>query len=770
MKQKTKHLLILCAGAVLVACTSAPAPEELPTLIPAPEQVTWERGSYRLPDRVRIGTADARLAGQAGYLAESLAPYVPEVSLGEERGEIELSLDTTATAPEAYRLSVSPKGIRIAGGSPRGVANGIATLRQLLPAATDEAAVLPCAEIADKPAFEWRGAMLDVSRHFFDKEEICRLIDQMAQLKLNKFHWHLTDDQGWRVEIKAYPELTRKGAWRRYNKQDRLCMERAVREQDDDFRIPAKRLRTEGADTLYGGYYTQQEIREVVAYAAARGIDIVPEIDMPGHFLQAIECYPQVTCFKPTPWDEEGFSAPLCPGKEEALAFCRNIWKELFELFPYEFVHIGGDEVNMTNWSRCPRCRARMRAEGLADGHELQAWFTRQMQRFFEENGRRMIGWDELLQGGVDSTATIMWWRPWETGTVSQATRLGCDVILCPSTWFYLSFEEDAAAQRRTAEFEMLPDSLSPEQLRRIRGVQGNVWAEKVPTWARVEYLLYPRLPIVAEKGWCDPKRVRPGELAARTLRYCDRLEAAGINFRIPSLENYHERSVFTDSVRTTLSCPYPGAILRYTCDGSVPTETSPRYTAPITIREEMLLQVRAFHPNGKRGDWVKIRYEKSPFAPAAEVGQTRPGLQAEWFFARFPDCAAIGGKQPDGCAVVDSVGFPEAARGRIATGILFRGYIRIPKEGIYTFEVASDDGSLLRIGDRVVIENEGEHALIAKTGQAALAAGLHPIELRYFDYNGGEVSLHGVDDSGKRIPLDGEWLCHDAETAGKLR
>lgn len=760
--------MVAAAGSwMLAGCATTPSAEALPVLIPQPQQVEWTGGSYRLPAQTRIGIADPQLAAQGDYLAEALASRTESVSQPGRQGDILLQLDTAALAGEAYRLSVTKSGIRITGGSPRGVVNAIASLRQLLPAGEAAEAVVPGVEIADAPAFGWRGVMLDVSRHFFDKEEILRLLDQMACLKLNKFHWHLTDDQGWRIEIRAYPELTRRGGWRRFNKQDTICLGRAAREKNADFRLPEKRLRVEGADTLYGGYYTQAEIREVVAYAAARGIDVIPEIDMPGHFLQAIECYPELTCFDPESWSGEAFSSPLCVGRDEALTFCENIWKEVFELFPGEYVHIGGDEVNMKNWNRCPRCRARMRHEGLADGHALQAWFTRRMQRFFEANGRRMIGWDELLQGGVAPSTTVMWWRPWVPESVDRATRQGCDVILCPQTWFYFSLEEDPGSLKRICNYELLPDSLPAEQRARVLGVQCNIWSEKVPTWSRAEYLFYPRLLIVAEKGWCAPERVREADLMPRLLRYCERLDAEEINYRIPSLENFHEFCVFTDSIRSTVTCPLPGATLRYTLDGSVPTAASPRYEGPITFHDDALLQVRAFHSDGRTGDWVKIRYEKCGYAAPTRVGTTRPGLQAEWYFRRFPKCDAVGGAEPDGRCVVDSVQFPAVAKGRRATGILFRGYVNVPEDRIYTFELASNDGSVLRIDGRVVIDNDGEHTLVEKTGQAALSAGLHPLELRYFDYNGGRVTLALVDDRGRRIPMGGEWFCHTAEEAG---
>ena len=754
----------LAVGMWLMACTG-PAPDERPVLIPAPQKTIWGDGTYRLPERLQLGIADTVLIAAAGYVNEVLAPYGTVAVDRCDRGDIVLELDSAALPPEGYRLSVTHAGVRIGGGSYRGVVNGIATLRQLLPAKAGSGAKIPYAEIADRPAFGWRGVMLDVSRHFFDKEEIFTLLDQMARLKLNTFHWHLTDDQGWRIEIPCYPELTQEGAWRLFNRQDTLCMGRAAREQNDDFLLPVRRLRTDGADTLYGGYYTRKDIREVVAYAAVRGIDVIPEIDMPGHCLQAIDSYPWLACFGRGSWGQS-FSSPLCVGKDRTLAFCESVWEELFELFPYEYVHMGGDEVDKSNWKRCPDCQTRMRAEGLPDEAALQAWVMHRMQRFCEARGRRMIGWDEILEGGAVPGATVMWWRPWEPQSVSAATRQGCEVVLCPQSWFYFSLEEDANSLARIGRFDMLPDALCGAQKRQIKGVQGNLWTEKIPTWSRAEYMFYPRLLVLAEKGWTEPGKFDEDAFMSRLLDYCRRLDDEGVNYRIPSLTNYHAVSVFTDSVRTAVVCPLPGAVLRYTLDGSVPTVNSPRYDAPLVIRDDCMLHIRPYHADGRTGDWITVRYEKQDYARPLEPRDTEPGLCVDWYFRRFPGCDAIGIPETlyaaGGRCVVDSVCFPRAAAGRRAVGMIFRGYIDIPATGIYTFALASDDGAILRIGGRVVVDNDGEHPLLEKSGQVALSAGLHPLELRYFDYNGGEIRLVLLGDDGARHPLDTDLLRHD--------
>ena len=297
-------------------------------------------------------------------------------------------------------------------------------------------------QIEDAPRFEWRGFMLDASRHFWNKKEVKHVLDLMSLYKLNKFHWHLSDDQGWRIEIEKYPLLTEKGAWRKFNTQDRTCMARAKEEDNTDFLIPEDKIRIVEGDTLYGGYYTHDDIKEIVAYATQRGIDVIPEIDMPGHFLAAISQYPELACDGLIGWGEI-FSSPICPGKDATLEFCRNVFKEVFELFPYEYVHMGGDEVEKANWKKCPLCQKRIRTEKLGSVEELQAWFVRDMEKFFPANGKRLIGWDEVVADGLSSDAAITWWRSWAKDALPTATAQKQKVIACPNEYFYFDYAQD---------------------------------------------------------------------------------------------------------------------------------------------------------------------------------------------------------------------------------------------------------------------------------------------------------------------------------------
>ena len=415
----------------------------------------------------------------------------------------------------------------------------------------------------------------------------------------------------------------------------------------------------------------------MVAYAAVRGIDVIPEIDMPGHCLQAIDSYPWLACFGRGSWGQS-FSSPLCVGKDRTLAFCESVWEELSNFSPMNmFTWVATRSIRATG-NVVPTVRPVCVPKGCLTKRLFRRGSCTVCSAFCEARGRRMIGWDEILEGGAVPGATVMWWRPWEPQSVSAATRQGCEVVLCPQSWFYFSLEEDANSLARICRFDMLPDSLSDAQKRQIKGVQGNLWTEKIPTWSRAEYMFYPRLLVLAEKGWTEPGKFDEDAFMSRLLDYCRRLDDEGVNYRIPSLTNYHAVSVFTDSVRTAVVCPLPGAVLRYTLDGSVPTVNSPRYDAPLVIRDDCMLHIRPYHADGRTGDWITVRYEKQDYARPLEPRDTEPGLCVDWYFRRFPGCDAIGIPETlyaaGGRCVVDSVCFPRAAAGRRAVGMIFRG------------------------------------------------------------------------------------------------
>jgi hexosaminidase len=415
-----------------------------------------------------------------------------------------------------------------------GLFYGVQSLLQLLPpevfstqVAQRVAWTIPCLKIQDQPRFKWRGFMLDVSRHFFSKTEIERVLEMMALHKLNVFHWHLVDDQGWRIEIKKYPKLTEVGAWR----------------TGVGFKLDPKSTTAYGPDGRYGGYYTQEETREIVAYAQARHITIVPEIEMPGHSSAALSAYPQLSCFGGpynTDMSSGIFKGIYCAGSDEPFAFLQDVLAEVMELFPGSFIHIGGDEVPKDNWKKCPKCQDRMKAEGLKNERELQSYFIRRIERFINERGRRVIGWSEIAEGGLPEHAAIMDW----IGGGVEAARAGHDVVMSPTKYCYLdAYQSTNRANEPKAmggflpleqvySFEPFPSDLEPEFRRHILGGQGNLWTEYIPNLKQAEYMALPRLSALAEVLW-SPSGLRDYEDFTRRLQMqYRRFDTLGVSYR----------------------------------------------------------------------------------------------------------------------------------------------------------------------------------------------------------------------------------------------
>lgn len=747
---------VIAAGVSLVSCSNQTA--SLVNIVPVPAQLETRSGVFTLTDGMSIGVAADSLKPAAEYLAGILSASTGyTINVTDGAGDISLKAEPMEGAKGAYTLKASGSGVEITGNCYAGVIYGIESLRQMLPAQIESKTKVegiewnvPAVEIKDEPTFGWRGIMLDVSRHFYSPAEVKEFLDLMALYKLNKFHWHLTDDQGWRVEIKKYPLLTEKGAWRKYNSHDRECLRLSKVQDNPDYALPSDKLRiTEEGDTLYGGFYTQDEIRDIVAYAAVRGIDVVPEIDMPGHMLAAVSNYKGVSCFDQTGWGTT-FSSPVCPGKESAMEFCKNVYDELTDLFPYEYVHIGGDEVEKTNWKKCKDCQKRMANNGLKTEEELQSWFIHQMEDFINSKGKKMIGWDEILEGGLSKTATVMWWRSWSKNAPEKSASQGNYVIYTPNSQFYLDYMEDKNSIPNIVGLdfgESMPDSLQSK----IMGVQGNIWCEWIPSRERMHYQAVPRLLAIAELGWAQPDKRSIEDFDARMAGQFDRLNVLGINYRIPDLTGFNATNVFTDSATLNISCLDSTAQIRYTTDGTVPTSESTLYEGPVTVSETTDFTLATFRPSGKRCNVVNTRFVKESYSPAAaDVKADKPGLTARWYDYAGNKCADITTAADKGGYEVPGVEIPKECSGNI--GLVITGYINIPADGIYTFALLSDDGSVLSIDGATVIDNDGAHSPREIIGQKALAKGMHPIKVEYFDHNGGQLRLIVTDAEGRTL------------------
>ena len=501
-----KKLFLTCA-AIVVACAAMAAEC---VIIPRPASYEPQKGKCALSSKTVVYVADKSLVRPATifckYVAEEkgLQLNVAE-GVAPSNGAIVLSIDKNLT-PEGYTLDITKGGVVIKGGSEQGVFYGLQSLRQVVFHSKGGKKVkVECMKVEDKPHFAYRGGMLDVCRHIFSVEEVKKYIDILAMHKMNRFHWHLTEDQGWRIEIKKYPNLTKVGSMRK----ETLVGLHTKKNNNYDGKP-------------YGGFFTQEQVRDIVRYAAERYIEVIPEIDMPGHMVAALASYPELGCTKGpyevrTRW---GISKDvLCVGRESTFEFIEGVLDEVAALFPSKFIHIGGDECPKHRWKVCPECQQRMKEEGLKDEHELQSYFMKRVEKYLsEKHGRSIIGWDEILEGGVSKTATVMAWRGAQRGIL--AAKLGNQVIMTPRHYCYLDYcqtsdhdgnNEPICAAGNGKKYQ-LPlrkaysldpyNELNEEQRKVIVGVQGNMWTEYVATFDHVQHMILPRTAALAEVGW----------------------------------------------------------------------------------------------------------------------------------------------------------------------------------------------------------------------------------------------------------------------------
>ena len=510
--------------------------------------------------------------------------------------------DTLGT--EGYNLSVRLDKIIIKSVHPTGVFYGMQTLFQLLPVKSvtinKNSFFIPCVEIIDKPRFGWRGMMLDVGRYFYSVDFIKKYIDYLAMHKMNSFHWHLTEDHGWRIEIKKYPKLTQIGAWREGTQYDR-----ATSQVDKN---------------PHGGYYTQDQIRDVVAYASDRFVNIVPEIEMPGHTMAALVAYPELSCtggpFKmPLYWNIQ--KDVYCAGNEQTFKFLEDVLSEVADLFPSPIIHIGGDECPKDRWKLCSKCQARMKAEGLKDERELQSYFIRRIENFLLTKNKRIIGWDEILEGGLAPNAAVMSWRGIQGGI--EAARQHHDVVMSPVDYSYFDYyqgepylEPVAFGGLLTLEkvysYEPVPVELNSDEVKFIKGVQANVWSEFIHSSEKVEYMSFPRVAALAEVGWTDPKLKSWEDFKRRMEDQYQRYDQVGLNY---ARSAYNVRYIIkTDTVNRssnvilTTDSYHPD--IRFTTDGNEPTLKSKKYAGSFTVPVPSIIKAATFK-NGKVAGKVSV-------------------------------------------------------------------------------------------------------------------------------------------------------------------
>ncbi|MGH7701041.1 MAG: beta-N-acetylhexosaminidase [Gemmatimonadales bacterium] len=529
----------------LVSPVAAQQSGSAPLIVPQPVSVARQAGTFTLTAGTVIAT-DRAMRDVAHTLADLLFPAtgfrLTVTSRAPATGSV-ITLRRDSTVPggdEAYRLEVTRSRVTIRAPAPAGAFYGVQSLRQLLPPDVFRSApvagvrwTVPAVTIADAPRFSWRGAHLDVCRHFMPKEFVKKFLDLMALHKLNRFHWHLTEDQGWRIEIKKYPRLTEVGAWRR----ETLIGRQALYADSTQWRFDGR---------PHGGFYTQDDVREIVAYAAARFITVVPEIEMPGHAQAAIAAYPELgntgdPIGVSTHW---GVHANIFNVEESTIRFLQDVLAEVLELFPGRYVHIGGDEAVKVQWEASPRAQAKIRELGLQDEHALQSWFIHRMDEFLSARGRTLVGWDEILEGGLSPNAVVMSWRGTEGGIA--AAKAGHDVIMTPTSHTYFDYYQsrDTLTEptaiggylplEQVYAYEPIPAALTAAEARHVLGTQGQHWTEYMQTSKQVEYMAFPRLTALAEVAWTPRERKDYAGFVARLDTHLERLARLDVNFRRP--------------------------------------------------------------------------------------------------------------------------------------------------------------------------------------------------------------------------------------------
>jgi hexosaminidase len=579
------------------------------SIIPQPVEMQRQTGVFALKSTMAIAVKNNDAASErvgsffANKIARATGMLLPTSwGIKNKEREINFFINTTPNpviGNEGYTLDVTPKKVILTANTEGGLFYGVQTLLQLLPkdignqSLTSAKWEIPCVKIVDYPRFPWRGLMLDVSRHFFPKEDVKRYIDNMAKFKYNTFHWHLTDDQGWRIEIKSLPKLTEVGAFRvpRFGKWGQLDASK------------------EGEKATDGGFYTQEDIKEIVAYAAERHITVLPEIDVPGHSMAAIAAYPEMCCTKDpkitvspghkfSEWYGNGkfkmlIDNSLDPSNEDVYTFLDKIFGEVATLFPHPYIHIGGDECYHGYWAKDSNCVALMQKEGLKNTEELQSYFIKRLEKILKKHGKKLIGWDEILEGGLAPEASVMSWRGYEGGIA--AAKQGHYVVMSPNDYVYIDLlqgekaaEPDATdykkvTLRKAYDFEPVPDSIDAKY---ILGGQANLWTEKVPTMRHAEYMTYPRAWALSDVYWSPKGSKNWDNFVVRMEKQMERADVADMNYARSAFDAVVKTTLKDGKLMADITTEIAGLDIYYTLNETTPDKWTPQYKTPFEVPE----------------------------------------------------------------------------------------------------------------------------------------------------------------------------------------
>ena len=634
-----KTFIIAGIAALLAAC--APKETQTLTVVPYPNEVNIKTGTFDACGadfHYSAGFDDAAVNVITGFAAQlSLVTGEESTAAEGSAGDGFVFIYDAAIPEEAYALDITGKAATVLASSLRGVNYAVQTMKQMLPAeifgtqaVSGKEWKLQCAEINDAPRFGYRGMHMDVSRHFFDMNMVKRYLDIMEVHKLNTLHWHITDDQGWRIEIKKYPRLTEIGSIRKETIVGHI-FESAV---------------YDGTPYGEGCWFSQDQIREIIAYAAAKGITIIPEIDLPGHMLAALAAYPHLGCTG-GPYDVWGrwgvADEVLCAGNEETMVFLENVLAEVAELFPSEYIHIGGDECPKVYWEKCPKCQAKIKELGLKDDdefqaeHYLQSYVMTRMTEFLESKGKKIIGWDEILEGEVAENATVMSWRGTSGGI--KAAKMGHDAIMTPNDFFYLDYYQSLDKENeplaiggyvpveKCYSYEPYVKGMTDEEKAHIIGVQANLWTEYITSDDHLEYMLLPRMAALSEVQWCQPETKSWKRFIDSADEFCGIYDVMGYNYATHIFDTRGKIRTNREKGCVEVVLEAQGETpVRYTLDGSEPGPDSPVYSGPIEIKESCTLKARSDR-NGKSTRTFSKTFEahKAMGRPVTALTETHP-------------------------------------------------------------------------------------------------------------------------------------------------
>jgi hexosaminidase len=722
-------LVFVCA--LVQAQTNKPAFQ----IIPAPNTIIPAEGEFKFGKETRIyveGKKDQRTDFLLSYMKKQLG-YTGDVQYVAAsktlKNAVILQTSKEGELPnEAYRLSVDRNQVIIRGRD-AGLLYGVYTFTQLFPPQPQWPFAINAVMIHDQPRFGYRGLMVDVARHFLPFEEVKKVIDLMSAYKLNRFHWHLTDDQGWRIEIRKYPKLTSVGAFR----NDQVIFGRR-----------------ELLDTVsYGGFYTQDQIREIVKYADERFITVIPEIDIPAHSYAALRAYPEYkvpsTAKSADPWSYNIIYNPT----EQTFNFLEDVFSEVAELFPGKYIHIGGDEANKTPWNESPFTQKLIQENDLKDVHGLQSYFVKRIEKFLNTKGKRIIGWDEILEGGLAPDATLMSWRN-EEGGIAGA-NMNHDVIMVPQTkGLYLDFAQSRSPQEpynigghaplhAAYSYDPIPHELPAEKHKYILGVQANVWTEWIGSPAKLQYMLFPRVFALSEIGWTMLDRKDYIAFSKHTLpAHLERLEKKGVNFRVPEAFSVIDTTMIGERFTFELNKPLPGSTIYYTVNGLTPGDLDFKYTKPISFfvpaNEKREIKTIVITETGRRSLVTTTTFHNRRPLAASNISSPEPGLKYKLYKGAFNTVEQFKSSQPIKEGVSKNLDLKPFKDKHDVFGLSCEGYIQLDAAGVYTFSALADDGMKLYIDDELVVNNDFRHAAIEKHGSVPLEKGFHKIKIEYFD------------------------------------